>query len=140
MDGDNIRSGINQDLGFQPDDRAENIRRVGEICRLFFDAGILVLSTFISPYKIDRDQIRAKLPKNFFYEVYVDCPLAICQQRDPKGLYQRAINGEIPSFTGVSAPYEVPENPEIHLHTNQQSIDDSLNVIIQKLQNSRIIP
>ena len=140
LDGDNIRSGINQDLGFSPEDRTENIRRIGEVCKLFHDAGILVLSTFISPYKEDRDQIRAKLPENAFFEIFVDCPIEVCQQRDPKGLYQKAINGEIPSFTGISAPYEIPDQPEIHLRTNQQTIDESLQIIIEKLKHSRIIP
>ena len=113
LDGDNVRFGLNRDLGFSAEDRTENVRRIGEVCRLFQDAGLLVLSAFISPYKADRDAVRALHPEGSFVEVFVDTPLDICEARDVKGLYARARTGEIPEFSGISAPYEAPEAPDI---------------------------
>lgn len=119
LDGDNIRFGLNRDLGFSPQDRTENIRRIGEVCRLFTDAGVVVLTAFISPYVADRDQVRAIHPPGTFVEVYVDTPLEVCEARDPKGLYVKARAGEIPDFSGISAPYEPPPSPEVTVDTSQ---------------------
>ena len=113
LDGDNVRFGLNRDLGFSAEDRTENVRRIGEVCRLFQDAGLVVLSAFISPYRADRDAVRALHPEGSFVEVFVDAPLDICETRDVKGLYARARTGEIPEFSGISAPYEAPEAPDI---------------------------
>lgn len=117
LDGDNVRFGLNRDLGFSPQDRTENIRRIGEVCRLFQDAGMVVLTAFISPYQADRDQARALHPAEGFIEVFVDTPLELCEARDVKGLYAKARAGEIPEFSGISAPYEAPANPEIRVDT-----------------------
>ena len=113
LDGDNVRFGLNRDLGFSPADRTENIRRIGEVCRLFQDAGLVVLSAFISPYRADRDAVRALHPEGAFVEVFVDTPLELCEERDVKGLYARARAGEITEFSGISAPYEAPEAPDM---------------------------
>lgn len=119
LDGDNVRFGLNRDLGFAPEDRTENIRRIGEVCRLFQDAGLVVLTAFVSPYREDRDAVRALHADGAFVEVFVDTPIELCEQRDPKGLYEKARTGEIPNFTGVSAPYEAPASPEIVVDTTQ---------------------
>ncbi len=119
LDGDNIRFGLNRDLGFAPEDRTENIRRIGEVCRLFQDAGLIVLTAFVSPYRADRDAVRALHPDGAFCEVFVDTPLEVCEARDVKGLYAKARAGEIPEFTGISAPYEPPEEPEIRVDTSR---------------------
>jgi len=119
LDGDNIRFGLNRDLGFSPEDRTENIRRIGEVCRLFQDAGVVVLTAFISPYVADRDQVRALHPEGRFVEVFVDTPIEVCEARDVKGLYKKARAGEIGEFSGISAPYEPPANPEITVDTSQ---------------------
>ncbi len=119
LDGDNIRFGLNRDLGFSPEDRTENIRRIGEVCRLFQDAGVVVLTAFISPYVADRDQVRALHPEGRFVEVLVDTPIEVCEARDVKGLYKKARAGEIGEFSGISAPYEPPVNPEITVDTSQ---------------------
>ena len=132
LDGDNIRFGLNRDLGFSPQDRTENIRRIGEVCRLFTDAGIVVLTAFISPYIADRDQVRAIHPDGAFVEVYVDTPLEVCEVRDPKGLYVKARAGEIPDFSGISAPYEPPPSPELIVDTSQ-SIDDCIAQLLNAL-------
>lgn len=121
LDGDNIRGGLNQDLSFDQNDRHENIRRVGEVTALFADAGLIVISAFISPYKADRDKAR-QAAGGQFHELYIKADLAVCQSRDPKGLYKKAIEGEIPDFTGISAPYEVPENPDLIVDTANQDI------------------
>ena len=121
LDGDNIREGLNRDLGFSLADRVENIRRLGEVARLFVDAGLMVLTAFISPLRADRAAARAILPAGSFIEIYVDCPLEICEQRDPKGLYQRARRGELAEFTGISSPYEPPLDPELIIHTATNS-------------------
>ncbi len=119
LDGDNIRFGLNRDLGFSPEDRTENIRRIGEVCRLFQDAGLIVLTAFISPYRADRDQVRALHPAGRFLEVFVDTPIDVCEARDVKGLYAKARAGEIPDFSGISAPYESPLDPEVTIDTSQ---------------------
>ena len=129
LDGDNIRHGLNKNLGFSPEDRSENIRRVGEVAKLFTDCGIITLSAFISPYREDRELVRSLFQKGDFIEVYVNCPLSVCEQRDPKGIYRKARRGEIPSFTGISAPYEVPENPEIRIDTDQMPVDACAKVL-----------
>lgn len=121
LDGDNIRHGLNKDLGFSPQDRTENIRRLGEVAKLFVDAGIVVLTAFISPYREDRNSARNLMKSGDFVEVYVECDLEVCEQRDPKGLYKKARAGEIEEFTGISAPYEAPENPELRINTARQN-------------------
>lgn len=123
LDGDNIRHGLNNNLGFSPEDRSENIRRVGEVAKLFTDCGIITLIAFISPYRDDRNLVRALFHPGDFLEVFVDCPLTVCEQRDPKGIYKKARNGEIPNFTGISAPYEIPRNPELHIDTSSMPVD-----------------
>src|SRR5271156_2352443 len=123
LDGDNLRFGLNKDLGFSPQDRAENIRRAGEVAKLLADAGLIVIASFISPYRADRDRVRALVKSGEFVEVFVDAPVEVCQQRDPKGLYKKAhaalAEGKPMQFTGVDAPYEAPTSPEIHLHTDR---------------------
>ncbi len=121
LDGDNVRSGINKDLGFSNDDREENIRRVREISNLFIDAGIIVLSSFISPFKEHRNRVRRILPENKFVEIFVDCDLDTCEGRDPKGLYKKARNGELKNFTGISSPYQKPDKPEITIANSDNS-------------------
>ena len=134
LDGDNIRHGLNSNLGFSPDDRTENIRRIGEVARLFTDAGVIVFTSFISPYRADRDRVRALLGDGDFLEVYVAASLDTCEGRDVKGLYQKARKGEIPEFTGISAPYEEPEKPELVLDTNNQSVGQSAEQLIGYLE------
>jgi len=136
LDGDNIRLGINKNLGFSAEDRAENIRRIGEIAKLFVDTGIFALSSFISPYRADRDNVR-KLHEDAdmaFIEIYVDCPLQEAEKRDPKGLYKKARAGEIKNFTGIDDPYEPPVNPEIHLKTAEMTLDEEVQAIIDYLE------
>ena len=139
LDGDNVRHGLNKDLGFSDIDRVENIRRIGEVSKLFVDAGMLVLSAFISPFKKDRNIIREMVKEDEFIEVFVDTPLAICEERDPKGLYKKARDGKIADFTGISSPYEQPENPEIHLKTAEKNIEESVSEIIQYLNDKGYI-
>jgi adenylylsulfate kinase len=141
LDGDNVRLGINKNLGFTEDDRKENIRRIGEIAKLFGDAGTIALSSFISPYKADRDEVRAlHLAANLqFVEVYVDCSLDVAEGRDPKGLYKKARAGEIKNFTGIDDPYEAPENPEIHLQTDEMTLEDEVAIIIDYLARNSVI-
>ena len=141
LDGDNVRMGINKNLGFSEQDRKENIRRIGEVCKLFGDAGIIVISSFISPYSEDRNEVRilhddADLK---FIEVFVDCPLEIAEGRDPKGLYKKARAGEIKNFTGIDDPYEMPNNPEIHLNSHKMSLKEEVDVIIDYLKNCGVI-
>ncbi|MGC8737238.1 MAG: adenylyl-sulfate kinase [Candidatus Hydrogenedens sp.] len=138
LDGDNIRHGLNKDLGFSPQDREENIRRIGEVAKLFADAGLIVMTAFISPYRSDREKARKLNPKNFI-EVYVKCDIDICEQRDPKGLYKKAKKGEIPEFTGISAPYEEPENPEIIIDTGQCTVEQAINFLLIYLTQQGII-
>ncbi|MDG5787837.1 adenylyl-sulfate kinase [Evansella sp. AB-P1] len=139
LDGDNIRHGLNNDLGFSPDDRKENIRRIGEVSKLFVDGGSIVLTAFISPYKDDRKVVRDLLDENEFFEVYVKCSISECEKRDPKGLYKKARNGDIKEFTGISAPYEEPENPEIIVETDRFSIEECVDQVIIKLKEHSII-
>jgi adenylylsulfate kinase len=141
LDGDNVRMGINKNLGFSEQDRKENIRRIGEVCKLFGDAGIIAISSFISPYSEDRNEVRilhddADLK---FIEVFVDCPLEIAEGRDPKGLYKKARAGEIKNFTGIDDPYEMPNNPEIHLNSHKMSLKEEVDVIIDYLKNCGVI-
>ena len=135
LDGDNVRSGLNRDLAFRPEDRIENIRRIGEVAKLFRDAGIINLTAFISPYRQDREMARmlSERGANDFLEVFVDAPLDVCEDRDPKGLYKKARAGSIPNFTGISAPYEAPENPEIHVKTGECSISECVDQLIAYL-------
>ncbi|APM41255.1 adenylyl-sulfate kinase [Clostridium kluyveri] len=132
LDGDNVRHGLNSNLGFTKEDRIENIRRIAEVCKLFVDSGIITISTFISPFKEDRDNVRKLLGKDFV-EVYVDCPIEVCESRDPKGIYKKARNGEIKDFTGVDSPYEVPDNPEIVVSTNLDTVQQCVNKILDFL-------
>ena len=133
LDGDNIRHGLNHNLGFSPEDRTENIRRIGEVAKLFTDAGVIVITSFISPYRADRDAVRATMAAGDFVEVYVDASLETCESRDVKGLYQKARAGEIPEFTGISAPYEAPESPELVLDTNAKSVEESVEELLRSL-------
>jgi len=135
LDGDNIRHGLNKNLGFGPADRTENIRRIGEVARLFCDAGLIVFTSFISPYRADRDAVRALMPPGDFVEVFVDASVVTCEGRDVKGLYRRARAGEIPEFTGISAPYEAPLSPELVLDTNRQTVDESVGAILRYLED-----
>jgi bifunctional enzyme CysN/CysC len=134
LDGDNIRHGLGSDLGFSPKDRTENIRRVGEVAKLFADAGVICITAFISPYRADRELVRKLVPQGRFVEVFVNAPLEICEERDPKGLYAKARAKEIKEFTGVSAPYEAPVNPEIELRTDELSVAESAARILEYLQ------
>lgn len=139
LDGDNIRHGLNNDLGFTKHDRTENIRRIGEVAKLFVDSGTIVLTAFISPFREDREVARLLFPAEEFLEVYVKCPLQICEHRDPKGLYKKARKGEIPEFTGISSPYEPPLHADIAIETDQMSIEESVNHVIQMLKDKQII-
>ncbi len=136
LDGDNVRHGLNKNLGFSAEDRSENIRRIGVVAKLFTDAGVITITSFISPYRADRDQVRklhadADLP---FLEVFVDCPLDIAEQRDPKGLYKKAWAGEIKGFTGIDDPYEPPLNPEVICETDQENVAESVAKIVAKAE------
>ncbi|GIP35215.1 adenylyl-sulfate kinase [Paenibacillus sp. J2TS4] len=133
LDGDNIRHGLSKGLGFSPEDRKENIRRIGEVSKLFVDAGIITLTAFISPYREDRDMARQLLDPDEFIEIYVKCPLEECERRDPKGLYQKARNGEIPEFTGISSPYEEPQYPDLVIDSGQLTIEQSVEKVVQYL-------
>ncbi len=134
LDGDNVRHGLNSNLGFTPEDRDENIRRIGEVANLMQDAGLIVLCSFISPYRRMRQFIRNLVPVNKFKEIFVKADLETCKTRDPKGLYEKAINGSISDFTGISAPYEAPENPEVYIDTDMLTITESVNLILEKLK------
>ncbi|MBU2910349.1 adenylyl-sulfate kinase [Vibrio splendidus] len=133
LDGDNVRHGLNKDLGFSDEDRVENIRRIGEVARLFVDSGTIVLSAFISPFVSDRAQARALMKKGEFLEVFVDTPLNICEQRDPKGLYKKARAGEIKRFTGIDSVYEAPESADIHIETCGKSIEACAEYVVEQL-------
>jgi adenylylsulfate kinase len=134
LDGDNVRHGLNKNLGFSPSDRTENIRRIGEVAKLFADAGVIAMTSFISPYRSDRDAVRALLAPGDFVEVHVAASVETCESRDVKGLYQKARKGEIPEFTGISAPYEAPERPELVLDTNRQSVEESVESLVAYLE------
>lgn len=133
LDGDNVRHGLNKDLGFCDSDRIENIRRIGEVAKLFVDSGSIVLSAFISPFISDRQQVRDLLGEDQFLEVFIDTPLEVCESRDPKGLYKKARSGEIKHFTGISSDYEAPMNPELHIKTAECSIEECANQIVDAL-------
>lgn len=139
LDGDNIRQGLNSNLGFSPEDRTENIRRIGEVGKLMTDAGLFTLTAFISPYQKDREMVRESMEPGEFIEVYVKCSLEACEVRDPKGLYKKARAGEIKNFTGIDAPYEEPENPEITVETDQQSLEESVETILTYLKEKGYI-
>jgi adenylylsulfate kinase len=139
LDGDNIRMGLNKNLKFSAEDRAENIRRIGEVAKLFGDAGIITLTAFISPYKKDRDAVRALLKEGEFIEVYVNASLETCEKRDPKGLYKKARAGEIKGFTGIDDPYEAPEKPELVLDSNTKGIDELANEVVSYLKSKNLL-
>jgi adenylylsulfate kinase len=140
LDGDNIRHGLNSNVGFSPEDRTENIRRIGEVAKLFNDAGVIVMAAFVSPYREDRDRVRATLPEGMFVEVLVDCPLEECERRDVKGLYKKARAGEIPEFTGISAPFEPPEKPEIVLRSAESTVEECASEVMDYLRDAGIVP
>ncbi len=133
LDGDNIRHGLNRNLGFSPEDRAENIRRIGEVGKLFVDAGFILVTSFVSPYKADRARARALFADGDFLEIFIDTPVELCERRDPKGLYKKARKGEISNFTGVSDPYEKPENPELVISTAECSPQEAALQIVDLL-------
>jgi len=134
LDGDNIRMGLNRGLGFSDEDRIENIRRIGEVAKLFVDSGLIVLTAFISPFQKERDNVRGLMQEGEFIEVFVDTPLEVCESRDPKGLYKKARSGDIPNFTGISSSYEAPNKAEIHIKTDKLSIEEAVEKIIQFLE------
>ena len=139
LDGDNVRHGLNRDLGFSDEDRVENIRRIGEVSKLFTDSGVIVLSAFISPFASDRRLVRNLFPAGEFIEVFMDTPLETCEERDPKGLYEKARAGKIKDFTGIDSPYEAPERPEVSLDTSEMSVDDCVNRLINYLLDRQLI-
>ncbi len=139
LDGDNVRHGLCRDLGFSPEDRQENIRRIGEMAKLMADAGLIVVTAFISPFRSDRDNIRALMAAGEFIEVYCDASLAVCEQRDVKGLYKKARNGEIPDFTGISSPYEAPLSPEITVQTGRDGLEHCADQVIDYLSAQSLI-
>lgn len=139
LDGDNIRFGLNKNLGFSAEDRTENIRRIGEVSKLFVDSGQVVLTAFISPFKEDRTQVRELLEVDEFVEVYVECPLEECEKRDPKGLYKKARSGEIRDFTGIDSPYEAPENAELVVNTFNQTVEECVETVLAYLTNKKFI-
>ncbi|MCY9110009.1 adenylyl-sulfate kinase [Bacillus atrophaeus] len=139
LDGDNIRHGLNQDLGFRAEDRVENIRRIGEVAKLFVDSGQIILTAFISPFREDRKMVKEKFPQEEFFEIYIKCPLNICEERDPKGLYKKARSGEIKHFTGIDSPYEAPLSPDLTIESDKIPIADAADLIINELQTKGII-
>lgn len=139
LDGDNIRMGLNKNLGFSAEDRAENIRRIGEVAKLFADSGVIASTAFISPYRADRDKVRALLEPGQFIEVYVKASVETCEQRDPKGLYKKARAGEIKNFTGISDPYEAPENPELVLDSDSKGIEELCGEVMAYLKSKGVL-
>jgi adenylylsulfate kinase len=139
LDGDNIRHGLNNDLSFGIEDRKENIRRIGEVAKLFVDGGHIVSSAFISPFREDRELVRNMFDSNEFIEIFLNCPIYVCEDRDPKGLYKKARNGEITDFTGITSPYEIPDYPEIIIETNKITIEQSVNKIVAYLKEKKIL-
>ncbi len=139
LDGDNVRFGLNKNLGFSPEDRKENIRRIGEVSKLFGEAGVITMTAFISPYREDRDIARTIMPEGRFFEIYVEADLAVCEQRDPKGLYKKARAGEIKGFTGIDAPYEAPERPELVVNTGKADLKACAKQVIDALRKAGII-
>ena len=140
FDGDNVRHGLCKDLGFSIEDRTENIRRIGEMTKLAMEAGVIALTAFISPIRVDRDQVRELFEEGDFIEVYARCALDVCEERDVKGLYKRARAGEIPEFTGISSPYEEPTNPEIVIDTDKHSLDECVQQLLELLTQRKILP
>lgn len=134
LDGDNVRTGLNKDLSFGDEGRIENIRRIGEVSKLMLDAGLIVLSAFISPFKTDRDQVKQIVGAENYVEVFVDTPLEICEQRDVKGLYKKARAGEVKNFTGIDSPYEQPEQPDVVIPTHHMSVDESLDLLLKLIE------
>ncbi len=134
LDGDNIRHGLNKNLGFSPEDRTENIRRIGEVAKLFTEANIITIAAFVSPYREDRDNVRKLLDHGGFIEIYVKCSLEVCEARDTKGLYKKARTGEVKDFTGISAPYEEPLNPELTIDSSKLSVEESTRAILNYLE------
>lgn len=139
FDGDNVRHGLCSDLGFSAEDRVENIRRVGEMAKLFLEAGVIALTAFISPFRSDRERVRSLVPHGEFFEIYCRCPLEVCEERDVKGLYKRARAGEIKNFTGISSPYEEPEDPELVVDTGSLSLEESVDKVIGMLRERGVI-
>jgi adenylylsulfate kinase len=139
LDGDNIRQGLNKNLGFSAEDRAENIRRIGEVAKLFANSGTITLTAFISPYKVDRDNVRKLLQPGEFFEILVDASVETCEKRDPKGLYKKARAGEIKNFTGISDPYEAPEKPELVLDSNTKGIDELADEVVAFLKSKGLL-
>ena len=139
LDGDNVRHGLCGDLGFSQEDRAENIRRVGEVAKLFLEAGVITMTALISPFKSDRDRVRSLIPAGDFFEIYCHCPLEICESRDVKGLYQKARTGEIKQFTGITSPYEKSENPDLVVDTDLQLLETSVELILSLLRERGVL-
>lgn len=134
LDGDNIRNGLNKNLGFSDEDRTENIRRTGEVAKLFLDAGVIVIAAFISPFRSDRDMVRSLVSKGDFIEIFINCPLEICELRDPKGLYKKARAGEIKDFTGIDSPFEIPNRPDIEIRSDQMGVEQAAEKIIRLIK------
>jgi len=139
LDGDNIRQGLCKDLGFSDADRTENIRRIGEVSKLMLDAGVVVMTAFISPFRKDRQLVRDLVKKGDFIEIYCQAPLSVCEERDPKGLYKKVRAGQIPEFTGISSPYEEPENPELIVETDKYTVDECVEQIINYLKDKKVV-
>jgi len=139
LDGDNIRKGINKDLGFSSADRTENIRRIGEVSKLMLDAGLIIISAFISPFRDDREMVKEIVGEERFTEVFVDCTLEVCEKRDTKGLYKKARQGFIRDFTGIGSPYEIPEHPNLVIHTHKERIDESLSKLINYVEAKLLV-
>lgn len=139
LDGDNIRHGLNNDLSFGKEDRKENIRRIGEVAKLFVESGQIVSSAFISPFREDRDLVRNMFGEGEFIEIYLNCPIQVCEHRDPKGLYKKARKGEIPDFTGISSPYEIPVSPEIVIESDKMPIEQSVQKVLSYLKDKEIL-
>lgn len=139
LDGDNVRHGLCADLGFSDEDRVENIRRIGELSKLFIETGVIVLTAFISPFRSDRERVRSLVPHGDFLEIYCNSPLEVCEQRDVKGMYKRARAGEIKDFTGISSPYEAPDNPELAVETSVLSIEESVSMVMRLLRERGIV-
>ena len=140
LDGDNIRHGLNKDLGFTDADRVENIRRIGEVAKLFVESGMIAITSFISPFRSERKMARDLVEENEFIEIFVDTPLEICEERDVKGLYAKARKGELPNFTGISSPYEAPEKPEIYIDGSSMTAEAAADYVVRKLQEMDILP
>ena len=140
LDGDNVRHGLCKDLGFSDADREENIRRIGEVAKLFLDAGVIVLTAFVSPFRADRDKARDLVEAGDFFEIFCAADLDVCESRDPKGLYAKARSGAIKEFTGISSPYEAPDTPELKIDTGAQELAESVEVVIKALQDKGVIP